>query len=262
MPTAIVIGGGLAGLAAASALGSAGFQVDLFEARGFLGGRATSYPISSEGGPPEIIDNCQHILLRCCVNLVDFYKRLGVADRIHFHKQFYFIEPGGRTSILRAGRLPAPLHLMGSFRKLNCLSLADKFAIARGLLAIRREHARRTGLDRMTMLDWLREKRQTQTAISRFWRQILVSAINEELDRMPASVGSQVFWLGFLAQSNSYQMGIPAVPLGDLYAPEAWKRIGNVNLHLREAVDRVIVENGSIRAVQVAGEQRIADHYV
>jgi len=115
MPTAIVIGGGLAGLATASALGSAGFQVELFEARAFLGGRATSYPISAEGGAPEIIDNCQHILLRCCVNLVDFYKRLGVADRIHFHKQFYFIEPGGRTSMLRAGRLPAPMHFTGSF---------------------------------------------------------------------------------------------------------------------------------------------------
>jgi squalene-associated FAD-dependent desaturase len=262
MPTAIVIGGGLAGLATASALGSAGFQVDLFEARGFLGGRATSYPLTGDGGAPEIIDNCQHILLRCCVNLVDFYKRLGVADRIHFHKQFYFIEPGGRTSILRAGRLPAPLHFTGSFRKLSCLSLADKFAIARGLLAVRREHARRAELDTMTMLDWLREKKQTEPAINRFWRQVLVSAINEELDRMPASVGLQVFWLGFLAQSNSYQMGIPAVPLGELYAPEAWRRIGSVNLHLREPVDRVIVENGSVRAVVVGGEERIADHYI
>src|SRR5260370_25816164 len=140
MPTAIVIGGGLAGLATASALGSAGFQVDLFEARGFLGGRATSYPLTGDGAP-EIIDNCQHILLRCCVNLVDFYKRLDVADRIHFHKQFYFIEPGGRTSTLRAGRLPAPLPSTGSFHKLACLPRADKSAIASGLLAIRRAHA-------------------------------------------------------------------------------------------------------------------------
>src|SRR5260370_38714402 len=112
------------------------------------------------------------------------------------------------------------------------------------------------------MLDWLREKGQTERAISRFWRQVLVSAINEELDRMAASVGLQVFWLGFLAQSNSYQMGIPAVPLGDLYAPEAWKRIGNVNLHLREAVDRGIVENGSIRAGEGEGEERIPNHSV
>src|ERR1700736_421730 len=117
MPSVIVIGGGLAGLATAAALGKAGFQVALFEARGFLGGRATSYPVSGSEQGSEIIDNCQHVLLRCCVNLMDFYRRLSVADRIKFYKEFYFIEPGGRTSVLRAGKLPAPFHFTGSFWK-------------------------------------------------------------------------------------------------------------------------------------------------
>jgi len=75
MPSVIVIGGGLSGLAAAAALGSAGYDVDLFEARAFLGGRATSYAIP---GNTEVIDNCQHVLLRCCVNLLDLYDRLHV----------------------------------------------------------------------------------------------------------------------------------------------------------------------------------------
>ncbi|MGH9662935.1 MAG: FAD-dependent oxidoreductase, partial [Bryobacteraceae bacterium] len=65
MPDVLVIGGGLAGLATAAALGGAGYGVELLEARGFLGGRATSYPHSQGDG--ETIDNCQHILLRCCV---------------------------------------------------------------------------------------------------------------------------------------------------------------------------------------------------
>ncbi|HUA18149.1 MAG TPA: hydroxysqualene dehydroxylase HpnE [Bryobacteraceae bacterium] len=262
MPTAIVIGGGLAGLAAAAALGGAGFQVDLFESRGFLGGRATSYPVPGGEDAGEVIDNCQHVLLRCCVNLLDFYGRLGVADRIHFHKKFYFLEPGGRTSVLEAGALPAPLHFTGSFAKLSFLGPADKIAVARGLLALRRERERRGDLDRISMLDWLREKRQTKRAIGRFWSQVLVSAINEDLDRMAASHGFQVFWLGFLARSDSYQMGIPAVPLGDLYGAEAWTRIGNVRLHLRAPVERLIVENGAIRAVASQGVARTADYYV
>lgn len=262
MPSAIVIGGGLAGLAAAAALGDAGFQVDLFEARGFLGGRATSYTLPGEAGEAEVIDNCQHVLLRCCVNLMDFYRRLGVADRIKFYKQFYFIEPGGRISTLGAGRLPAPLHFTGSFWKLHFLDVNDKLAIARALLAIRREHGRRSDLERITMLDWLREKRQTERAIHRFWSQVLVSAINEVLDRMAAVHGFQVFWLGFLARSNSYEMGVPAVPLGELYGSEAWKRIGNVRLHLRAPVDRAIIENHSVRAIVSQGEERAADYYV
>src|ERR1035441_10463580 len=154
MSTVLIAGGGLAGLSAAAALGGAGFEVDLFESRPFLGGRATSFPMGDEH-----IDNCQHILLRCCVNLLDFYRRMGVADRIRFHREYYFIEPGGRISTLRRGRLPAPLHFTGSFLALKCLDRADKLCIARALAAMRRERTRRTDLDRISMLDWLLQKR-------------------------------------------------------------------------------------------------------
>ena len=68
-----------------------------------------------------MIDNCQHILLRCCVNLMDLYGRLGVSGQVAFHREFYFIEPGGRVSTFRAGFLPAPLHFTGSFLAMGCL---------------------------------------------------------------------------------------------------------------------------------------------
>src|SRR5579863_1618775 len=98
MAKVLIAGGGLAGLAAAAALGGAGFDVELFESRPFLGGRATSYTIPAAGADPEgeTVDNCQHILLRCCTNLLDFYTRLSVRDRIKFYREFYFLEPGGR----------------------------------------------------------------------------------------------------------------------------------------------------------------------
>src|SRR5260370_30510716 len=111
----MVIGGGLAGLAAAAALGEAGFEVDLYETRGFLGGRATSYPVYPSDEDSEVIDNCQHVLLRCCANLLAFYRRLGVRHRVRFSSEFYFIEPGGRVSTLRRGLLPAPCHFPASF---------------------------------------------------------------------------------------------------------------------------------------------------
>src|SRR5438309_351598 len=103
MPSVIVVGGGLAGLSAAAALGSAGFSVDLYESRGFLGGRATSFPVSVDES--DVIDNCQHVLLRCCVNLLDFYRRLGVDQHIRFYREYNFLEPGGRVSTLRSSNL-------------------------------------------------------------------------------------------------------------------------------------------------------------
>src|SRR4051812_44941359 len=241
MPKVLIAGGGLAGLSAAAALGGAGFDVDLFEARPFLGGRATSYaaPASDEGAAPEMIDNCQHILLRCCVNLLDFYTRLGVRDRIKFYREFFFVEPGGRLSVLRRGRLPAPLHFTGAFLRMHCLGRADKTAIARALYAMRRERTCRKDLAKISMLDWLLQKRQTPHAIDRFWRQVLVSAVNEDLERMAAIHGFQVFWTGFLASADGYEMGVPSIPLAKLYDVDAWKRIGNVHIHFRAPVERI-----------------------
>lgn len=248
----LIAGGGLAGLAAAAALGGAGFRVDLYESRGFLGGRATSFPLAP--GDPELIDNCQHVLLACFTNLLDLYGRLGVADYIRFHREYYFVEPGGRVSVLRRGALPAPLHLSRSFLGLKFLSAADKLAIVRGMAAILREDYRRKDLDRITMLDWLKEKRQPKRAIERFWRQVLVSAINEELDRMAARHGFQVFRLGFLSGSGSCDMGLSTVPLSRLYAAE---NLRGVSVHLRSPVERIGPEGAVI-----GGETRQADYYI
>ena len=77
----IVVGGGVAGMSAACGLADGGLKVILAERRGYLGGRASSY---RHPGVDEVIDNCQHVLFGCCTNLVGFYRRIGVADRIHW----------------------------------------------------------------------------------------------------------------------------------------------------------------------------------
>ncbi len=67
----IVVGGGVAGMSAACGLADGGLKVSLVERRGYLGGRASSYP---HPGVDEIIDNCQHVLFGCCTNLIGFYR--------------------------------------------------------------------------------------------------------------------------------------------------------------------------------------------
>jgi squalene-associated FAD-dependent desaturase len=258
MTRVAIAGGGLAGMAAAAALGGAGFEVDLFEAHPHLGGRATSYPLP--GG--EIVDNCQHVLLPSCVNLLDLYGRLGARESIEFHSEIPFIEPGGRVSVLRPGVLPAPLHFFGSFRRLQFLKTAGRLAVGRALLAMLRERRARGDLGRITMLDWLREKRQPRESIDRFWRPVLVSAINEELDRMAACHAFQVFWLGFLARRDAARIGLPTVPLAELYALSRWQRIPGVRLHLRQPVERVAIEGGRAKGVRAAGATIPADHVI
>jgi zeta-carotene desaturase len=122
---------------------------------------------------------------------------------------------------------------------------------------LRRERTRRQDLDRISMLDWLLQKRQTPHAIDRFWRQVLVSAINEDLDRMAAIHGFQVFWLGFLRSADGYEMGIPSVPLGSLYTADAWQRMPNVRMHFRSPVERI-----DASGFLVDGKLLTADQYV
>ena len=258
-----VVGGGLAGLATAVALGTADQPVTVFEARPHLGGRATSYPLNTAEEDGPTIDNCQHVLLRCCTNLLDFYKRLGVENRIRFHREFFWIEPGGRISTMRRGLLPAPLHFTESFVRLRFLNLADKINVGNGLLAVRYEYGKRTDLDRISMLAWLKEKNQSPRAIERFWRQVLVSAVNEDLERMAASHGLQVFSLGFLSNANSYEMGIPAVPLADLYAEEAWSNYPSVTIEHRQPVRHLCIADGKVTGLLLNnGEVRTFDKYV
>ena len=107
----IVIGGGLAGLAAGVGLAEAGWRVRLFEQRPFLGGRATSY-VLPDG---EHVDNCQHVTFGCCTNLEDFYRRVGAADKIKFFDGLLLLDPQGRRGEMSPGMFPAPFHMTSSF---------------------------------------------------------------------------------------------------------------------------------------------------
>ena len=210
----LVIGGGLAGLASAVALAEAGIEVRLFEKRPHLGGRATSYTL-----PDGVeVDNCQHVTLGCCTNLDDFYRRAGAGGKIRFYDRLYFVDRIGRRSTMQASSwLPPPLHMAWSFLAFGALSLADKRAIARAMLAIARSGGQPPGIESVSMLDWLHRMKQTPDAINRFWRVVLVSALDEELDRTDARYGIDVFWKAFLGSRGGYRVGIPSVPLADLY---------------------------------------------
>jgi squalene-associated FAD-dependent desaturase len=209
----LVIGGGLAGLASAVALAEAGLEVHLLEKRPHLGGRATSYtlPDGSE------VDNCQHVTLGCCTNLADFYRRSGAGGKIRFYDRLHFVDREGRRSTIEASRLPPPLHMAFSFLFFGALNFADKRSIARAMLAIARSGGQPPGIESISMLEWLRRMKQTPAAIERFWRVVLVSALDEELAKTDARYGIDVFWKAFLGSRGGYRIGIPSVPLADLY---------------------------------------------
>ncbi|MEO0514924.1 MAG: hydroxysqualene dehydroxylase HpnE [Planctomycetota bacterium] len=219
MKTAVVCGGGVAGIAAAVSLAKQDVEVTLVEMRPRLGGRATSLEDPKTG---QLIDNCQHVLMRCCTSLLELYETLGVADRMVWHRDFTFVHGDGTPAELGAGWLPAPLHFAGAFLKFKGLTLGDKIAIARAMMAIRgMSLEKRNALNAISFADWLKQQRQPPRAIERFWEVTVVSACNETLDRVAAGYGLQVFQEGFLANKTNYEMGLSDVPLAELYDPAA-----------------------------------------
>ncbi len=251
-----VIGGGLAGLAAASALADAGYRVELFERRPYLGGRASSYELPGTG---EVVDNCQHVLLGCCTNLLDFYRRLGVEQQIRWYDEITFILPGGKSSTLKPGALPPPFHAAPSFLESTVLDLMDKLVIARAMLALVPSLPKNGGEN---FLAWLERHGQTRRAIDRFWGPVLVSALNEDLDRVSLPSAAFVFRESFLKSAQAGRMGVPAVHLSHLYGTAAdYLEARGGKVHLRAAVDSIRNDNGRIQ-LSVGGEDIGADYVV
>ena len=248
IPSVIVLGGGLAGLAAAIRLAEAGFEVEVLEKRSVLGGRASSF---FPPGGTEPIDNCQHVLLGCCTNLIDFFRRTGTLDRFRFYNRYRFLGPGGWSSVGSAP-LPAPLHLLPSLVAFRDLSLRDAWRIGQAMLAILRQAA---SPPEEPMLDWLRRQRQTPQAIEYFWRAILTSALNEDLERLSSRHAFQVFWNAFLRNRRGYRMGVPTASLSELYSGELLSQKCCITrgstakrLEVRgERITRLVLQNGAAR---------------
>ena len=256
----IVVGGGLAGLSSAVALASAGWRVRLFEQRPFLGGRATSYVLPSG----EHVDNCQHVTFGCCTNLDDFCNRVGSQDKIRFFDKLVLQDPQGRRGVMQAGILPAPLHLTGSFLTFAPLRIKDKLGIARAMWSILRCRGQLDVAPQTSMLDWLRQMKQSSPAIERFWKPVLVSALSEELDRIDVHYGAMVFWKSVLSNKTGYKMGVPAVALGELYdgcRAEIEKRGGEVIF--RSPLRAIHLDAGKLAGLTFEGGRvEIADAYL
>jgi squalene-associated FAD-dependent desaturase len=215
-PRILIIGGGLAGMSAAVALESAGLPVTLLESRRSLGGRAGSFDDPTTG---EQLDNCQHVLLGCCTNLIDFYRRLGVSDRIHWESTIRFLDPTGRPFSLSAtAGLPAPLHLSESLLRFGLLNWAEKMAATRAMLAmLTLGRAGRATMDDMSFGAWLDAHAQPPSLLAKLYDPVLVGSLNEECRLASAACAIKVFQEALLMNRRGFPLGLPACPLQQLY---------------------------------------------
>ncbi len=253
-PRVVVVGGGLAGIAAAAAADSCGYHVTLLEARRELGGRASSF---EDPESDQLLDNCQHVLLGCCTNLQDLYKRLNVADRIEYHRRVHFLDAAGRQfDLWGVSGLPAPLHLGPAMLGFSALTLPERRQVITAMLAmLRMGKSGREKLEGQAFGQWLTEHRQSDRVIQRFYDPVLISALNEETRQASSKYAIEVFQDAMLMNQQGYVVGLPGCALEELYShrPCADVRLGT-------RVSEIVFAGGRATGVMLhTGEMLAAD---
>jgi hydroxysqualene dehydroxylase len=256
---AVVIGGGLAGLAAAIHCQDAGVRVTLLESRARLGGATWS---TERRG--LVVDNGQHVFLRCCTAYLAFLRRLGVMDKVVLQPRLAVPvrEPGGRTSWIRRSGLPAPAHLAPSLLRFAPLTWRGRLQAARTVLRLRALDLADPALDMRRFGDWLRAQGESEAAIDGFWDLLIRPTLNRPAREASLALATKVFQTGLLTEADGADVGWSAVPLQALHADPAERllREGGADVRRRAKVTRLEPAGpGRHAAVWVGGERIEAD---
>ena len=234
MASVIVVGGGLAGLAATVALAGRGHAVTLLESRPRLGGRASSFTDPVSG---ELVDACQHVSMGCCTAFHGLCETLGVRGLLEPQKRLWFRTPDGRESVFAADPWPAPFHLGRALLGAHYLTATEKLRIAYAMVRMVLESPEADP----PLEAWLLKHKQTRRTIDRFWSVVLVSALNETVANVGLKYARKVFVDGFMRTRDGHTVHVPSVPLGRLYGDElrGWMLKHGVVTRLGSAVREV-----------------------
>jgi uncharacterized protein with NAD-binding domain and iron-sulfur cluster len=286
----VVVGAGVAGLAAATALAEAGRRVLVLEARGELGGRATAF-IDRETG--ELVDNGQHVLFGCYRETFRLLRRIGAEENVRTQPSLEvpYLDESGRRSVLRCPALPSPLHLVAGIFQWDALGWLDRLSVLRvagPLLAARRaafrlkaeatrseavgtatgstpvasalrrkEQLRRKDDVKLpeTVDEWLTRYGQRGRLREWLWEPLAVAALNQSPKEASAEPFVKVLAEMFGPSRSDSSLVLPLKPLHEMYALPARRYIEAKGGEVRvNALARVRIEAGRIAGVEVRGE--------
>ena len=231
----VIVGAGLAGLAAASALAGRGLKVDLIESRRQCGGRAASFEDSEDG---SLVDACQHVAMGCCTNFLDLCERTGLGHYLRRDRTLWFIGPDGkRSACTPAGGVPAPFHLVPLLFGMKHFSFLEKAALSWGMVRLAVRPKTWNGDSEITAAQWL-YSRQPERVIQLFWQPVIESALGESIDFVGISAVRKVVIDGFLAHPQAADLLVPTKPLGEIFGEKlvAWLDGHGVTVHSGRAV--------------------------
>jgi hydroxysqualene dehydroxylase len=248
----VVVGGGLAGIAAALRAADAGARVTLVERRGKLGGLTWSFKRKGRW-----FDNGQHVFLRCCSAYRDLLERLGATGLTTLQPRLRVpvLAPGAKPAVISRNTLPAPLHLAGALARYGHLSLAERVRLGRPTLALKRLDLADPALDDVAFGAWLAARGQSEQAIESLWNLIALPTLNVSADEASLALAATVFRTGLLDRADAGDIGWSRVPLGELHGESAARALSaaGVEVLLASSVDDLDASGSGPRRLAVAG---------
>lgn len=202
MKRCLIIGGGVAGLTAASILSSKKIAVTLIESSPKLGGRTYSF-IDKE--TDTIIDNGQHIMMGCYKEALSFLKLIGAENNFHYQKNLFLkiINKNKNQFNLDASTSFYPFNLILAIKNYNAFNFNDKISFI--LFLLRLPIISKNSLRKSTVREWLENENQNIDIIKNFWEILCVGALNTNLEKASAfvfyEVLMQIFFKGNFAST-------------------------------------------------------------
>jgi squalene-associated FAD-dependent desaturase len=250
--SAIVVGGGLAGISAALDLADAGVRVTLLEVRPRLGGAAYSF----EHDELEV-DNGQHVFLRCCTEYRALLERLGVVGDTVLQERLSIpvLAPDGTRATLRRSGLRAPLHLVGSLASYPFLSGVERLRTARVAIALSRLDREDPAHDERSFGDWLRDRGESPAAVEALWDLLALPTLNLHANEASLALAATVFQIGLLESADAGDVGYARVPLSRLHSDPAERalRAAGVEVRTRTRVQGLVTSDAGVTVTSDAG---------
>jgi squalene-associated FAD-dependent desaturase len=254
----IVIGAGVAGLSAATALAERGAGVLVVEARPVLGGRTTSHRDRSTG---EIVDNGQHILLGCYRESFAFLRRIGAESAVPLQPSLEvpFVDPAGVATTLSCPALPAPFHLLAGVMEWDALPWADRLSALRmgpvirlAQQQLRGRAGRIAASPEETVDNWLVRNGQRRRIREMLWEPLALAALNQPAGEAAAPTFARVLAEMFGRDTRASALGLPARSLVETFIEPARRYIEARGGEVRAGgLAKVIVEGGRAAGVRV-----------
>ena len=247
----VVVGGGVAGLAAAARLAGDGAAPVLVERTPRLGGRAASFRL---GAANETVDYGQHVLMRCCTAAQGFLQRIDASSSLHLQPELEIpVIHEGRTSALRSAPLPGILHLAPSLLAYAPLPRAERLSVVRAALPLLWGRPRAD----QAFAPWLRRHGQSQRAIDRLWNPICVAALNAPAESVGLLAARKVFREGFFTPGGA-DMGLFARPLSEIFAAaRSYVEARGGTVRTSAGVRALITEGDRITGVELASGETV-----